>query len=206
MIRKLSVLTSPALMLMLSASAFAQEHAAGAGHEGHEVVGAIPSVQQGLYTGITALVVFLIVLVVLTVKVWPTISKALDDRASKIRNSIESAEQAQKDARAALEQYEKSLAQARAEAQKMLDDTKTQQTALASEMRARNDADISAMREKAKREIDQAKRAAVAEIHEHATELAMNIAAKILQREIGPQDQQRLVRESLAEIPGAGRN
>ena len=57
-------------------------------HASHEPVGAIPSVKQGVVTGITAVIVFLVVAGVLGAKVWPTISKGLDERASKIKGEI----------------------------------------------------------------------------------------------------------------------
>ena len=216
MTRRLIMLVSPLALLACNALALAQEHgteaahtAAAAGHEAantaHETVGAIPDLKQGLYTGITALAVFLVVLVILSVKVWPTISKGLDERASKIRSSIEEAEMAQQQARQALEQYEKNLASARAEAQKMLDDAKTQQQAITADLKQRADVELAQLRDKAKRDIDAAKAAAIAEIHSHATSLATTMAGKILKREINAGDQQRMIQESLQEM-GASRN
>lgn len=171
-----------------------------------ESVGALPTVKQGLATGITGIVVFLLVLAILATKVWPTITTALDQRAAKIKEEIEAAELAQQQAREALQQYEKSLAQARAEAQKMLDDAKAQQQAIAADLKAKSDAELNAMRERAKRDIDSAKRAALAEIYAETSSLAASIAGKILQKEIRPQDQQRLVDESLAEFQAAHAN
>lgn len=209
--RRLLKIASPLAALACSTLALAQEHAAQVGHSAaqagheaahaaHETVGAIPDVKQGLYTGITALVVFLIVLIILSVKVWPAISKGLDERASKIRNSIEEAEMAQQQAKAALEQYERNLASARAEAQKMLDDAKSQQQAITAELKARSDIELAALRDKAKRDIDASKAQAIAEIHSHATSLATSMASKILKREITPGDQQKMIQESLQEI------
>lgn len=184
-----AVLVSPTLT-------FAADDAHGA----HAQTGAIASVSQGIATAITALVVFAIVFAVLSVKVWPVIAKGLDDRSAKIRSEIEAAELAQQQAREALQQYGKSLAQARAEAQKMLDDAKLQQQAISADLKAKADIDLNAMRERAKRDIDAAKRAAIAEIYTEASSMATSIASKILQREIRPQDQQRLVDESLAQF------
>lgn len=181
-------------------------HDAHAGHDKHETVGAIPNAKQGVATGVTALVVFAITAAFLGTVVWPKIGKALQDREDKIRNSIEEAELAQQQAKKALEQYEKNLAQARAEAQKMLDDAKTQQQAIAAELKLKSDTELAMMRDKAKRDIEGAKRAAIAEVHEHATELATRIAGKILQREITANDQGRLMHESLSELQGVGRN
>ncbi len=175
-------------------SVLAQEHAA------HEEVGAVPTVKQGLVTGITAIIVFLLVYAVLQFKVWPVIVKGLDERASKIKNEIESAEQARKQAKDALDQYQQSLAQARAESQKMLEQTKAQQLALAADLKAKAEIELGQLREKATRDIEQAKRAAIAEIYAQTTTLATAVAGKILRREIRPEDQHQLVEESLRQM------
>ncbi len=173
---------------------------------GHSPAGVLPTVEQGIVPMIVSLLVFAIVFAILATKVWPAISGGLKDREEKIRQSIEEAELAQQQAKEALQQYERSLAQARAEAQKMLDDAKAQQQAIAAELKAKSDAELNAMRERAKRDIDSAKRAALAEIYAEASTLAASIAGKILQKEIRPQDQQRLVEESLAEFQAAHAN
>jgi len=167
-----------------------------------EEVGALPSVKQGLVTGITAVVVFMIVVLVLGVKVWPAISSGLDDRTNKIRSEIEAAEKARKQAAEALAQYEASLAQARTEAAKLIEQTKAQQNQLAAELRAKSEIELNAMRERAVKEIQLFNQTAVAEIYTDATNLATMVAGKILKREINPQDQQRLVEESLGQLQG----
>ncbi|GAB5495776.1 MAG: hypothetical protein Phyf2KO_08560 [Phycisphaerales bacterium] len=175
------------------------------GHHGaHEEVGAIPSVKQGVVTGITAVIVFLLVMGVLGAKVWPMISKGLDEREKKIRDEIDAAEEARKQAKDALDSYEKSLAEARSEAQQMLEEAKADQQKLTAELRAKAEADLGAMKEKAQREIESAKRAAVAEIYSDASVLATSIAGKILAREVSTDDQQRLVDEAVAELSGSG--
>lgn len=165
-----------------------------------EAVGAIPTVKQGFATGVTALIVFAITAAFLGVVVWPKISQGLDDRANKIKDEIEAAEQARKQAKDALEEYQRSLAQARAEAAKMIEATKAQQNQLAAELKAKSEIELNAMRERAMKEIDQAKRAAVSELYADATNLATMVAGKILKREINAQDQQRLVEESLGQL------
>jgi len=184
----------------------ATDHAAeGATHAagGHEEVGAIPTIKQGLATGITAVVVFSLVLGVLWAKVWPAITKGLDEREAKIRGEIEAAAAARKQAAAALESYQQNLAEARAEAQKMLDDTRTQQQALAADLKAKADADLNEMRDKARHDIENAKRAALNEIYADAANMAAMIAGKILGREVSAADHQQLVEESLNELQAA---
>ncbi|MBL8763677.1 MAG: F0F1 ATP synthase subunit B [Phycisphaerae bacterium] len=172
---------------------------------GHEAVGAIPTTTQGVVTGVTAIIVFLLVLAFLNLKVWPIITKGLDERAQKIRSEIESAEAARAQARAALESYEKSLAQARAEAQKMLDQAKSQQQAIAADLRAKADAELTTLKEKAMRDIESAKRTALHEIYAEAANLATGVAGKILRREIRADDQKRLVDDCLSEMSAASR-
>lgn len=161
---------------------------------------AIQGVHEGVATAITALVVFFVVFGFLAVKVWPTITKALSERAAKIRDEIESAERARKQAREALDQYQKSLAEARAEAQKMLEATKASQQALAAELKSKADAELNAMKDRARRDIEAAKRAAIQEIYDEAGKLATDMASKILRREVNAGDQQRLLEESLGEL------
>jgi len=167
---------------------------------------ALGDAKAGFYTAVTALVVFCIVFAVLATKVWPAISKALDERAGKIREEIEAAEMARAQAKDALEQYQQSLAQARAEAQKMIETTRAQQATLAAELRAKADAELNAMRERAMRDIETAKRAAVAEIYNMGTALAVSVASKVLRRNVTSDDTQRLVEESLQQLQTAGKN
>ncbi|MEZ6244261.1 MAG: F0F1 ATP synthase subunit B [Phycisphaerales bacterium] len=185
----------------LTARAVAQEHAAAASGE-HEEGNASPIAppKQGMASGITALVCFGIVVFVLYIKVWPQITKGLDERASKIREEIAAAEAARKQAGEALEEYEKNLAQARAEANKMLEETKARQAELAAELRAKADVELGQMRERAMRDIEGAKKAALNEIYDQSVSLASAMASKILAREVTPQDQSRLFEESLAEL------
>ncbi len=165
----------------------------------------IPTVNEGLITGIMTIIVFVAVLFVLGTQVWPKIENSLQAREDKIRDEIQAAELARQQARDALEEYERSLAQARAEAQDMLDKTRAQQAEMAAELRTKADTQLNEMREKAQRDIEAAKRAALNEIYSEASQLATLAAGKILQREIQPSDQQRLIEESLAEL-SAGRH
>ncbi|MCA9292674.1 MAG: F0F1 ATP synthase subunit B [Phycisphaerales bacterium] len=149
---------------------------------------------------ITAIVVFGVAFFILSKMVWPKIVKGLDDRDAKIRGEILAAEEARKRADDALKEYERSLAQAKAEAAAMVEQTKAEQSRLAADLRAQAEAELNELRDGARRNIEAAKRAAIAELGQHATNLAIVAAEKILQRELNDRDQARLVEETLAEI------
>lgn len=196
--------------MSLASAVYAQDghgHAAEAGHSaaGHgEPAGVLPTAAQGIMPAIVSLVVFGAVFAILAVAVWPKIAKGLDERASKIREEIAAAEAARRQAKDALEMYEKSLSEARAEAAKMLENARAEQTKLAAELRAQADVELSAMRDRARKDIDAAKRAAVSEMYALAANAATTIASRVLQREISPRDQQRLIDESMGELQHMG--
>lgn len=146
------------------------------------------------------IVTFLIVLAILGKVVWPKILGALDERDAKIRAEIKAAEDARKQAAAALERYEKSLAEARAEAQQLIEKTKAEQSTFAADLRAKADAELTRMREHATRDIELAKKQAVSEIYAQAASLATDLASKVLKREINPEDQRRMIDESLGQL------
>jgi len=149
---------------------------------------------------ITTLVVFVVFFLILAKTVWPKITAGLDDRDRKIREEIESAEEAREQAKAALAEYESSLASARKEAAEMIAHAKSDAKAAADELKRRNEAELVELKQSANREIDAAKQAAINELHAEATTLAVAVAGKIIGREITAEDQQRLVEESLREL------
>ncbi len=183
-------------MIELFLAAEEAEHAAG-GVEHAEIM------ELNWLPAVTSLVVFLLAFGFLYVKVWPKIIKGLEDRETKIRQEIESAEQAREQAKSALAEYEQELANARQEANQMIARAKADATAAGQELRERNEAELADMRQRATRELQNAKRTAITELHAEAANLAAEIASRILKREISAKDQQRLVDESLEELAGA---
>lgn len=156
--------------------------------------------------GVTSLIVFLVAFGVLYVKVWPQIVRGLDEREKKIRDEIASAEAARKKAEAAQAEYQDSLTKAREEANQMIAKARADAKLVADELRSRNEADLAEMKTRATREIETAKQAAIGSLHAEASNLAVAIASKILQREISPHDQQNLMDESIRELSKARRN
>jgi F-type H+-transporting ATPase subunit b len=191
-----------ASIVLLPTFAMAADDAAhgGGAKPANATQGVIATLDQGVVVGVTALAIFAVVFLMLAVLVWPKILKGLSDRENKIRDEIESAERARRQAKEALEEYQNSLAQARAEAAKMLENTRAQQTALAADLKAKADVELAQMRERATKDIETAKRAAITEIYNQGTEFASALAGKILRREINPNDHRGLMEDSLAQL------
>jgi F-type H+-transporting ATPase subunit b len=169
-------------------------------HAADKEANPLASVKEGFWTGVTAIVIFVVVFALLSTMVWPKIVKGLDERNEKIVGEIAAAEEARKQAKEALDEYEKNLAEARAESQRMIEETRAQQSQLAAQLKANADAELAAMREKALAEIDAAKKQALGELYNESVNLASVMAGKILQRQVTVEDQQRLMDESIEEM------
>ena len=143
---------------------------------------------------------------ILSKTAWPKILGALDARAEKIERDIAEAEKSRKQAEKSLAEYEEALADARTEANKILDQARQDQQRLAAELKAKTEAELNSMRDSAKRDIEAAKKQAVGEIYDHMATVATSIAGRILEREISPEDQRRLVEESLSQLQPAAAN
>lgn len=183
-----------------------------AGHDDHAAHGEHP--ERALVPGLAdptlwwemawSIVVFLIFFGVLSFVVWPKILKGLQAREEKQRSDLQKAEKAAADAAATLKQYEAQLAEARKEAQQMIEQSRSDAAKLAGELKVQAENEVAQLRQRVQNEIRTAKEQAIGEIYAEAAMLATQVAGKILQREINPEDQKTLVEQSLGELNRAG--
>lgn len=151
-------------------------------------------------SGVTSLVVFCIVLVILRLKVWPFITAGLDDRNQKILDEISAAEEARADADKAKADYESSLSDAREEAAAMIATARAEAQAAADALKKENEATVQDMKLRASKDIESARQSAVDSLHGEVTGLAASIASRILQREISVSDHEDLLTEALSGL------
>ena len=156
-----------------------------------------------IWQSIAAILAFLILLALLTKYAWGPIINGLQQREGKIRNDLESAEQARRDADQRLAQYKAQLAEARKEAQQIIEQSRGEAQKIADQLKAQTQAELQQLRQRAQREIQAAKEEAVADVYERTAELSTHIAGRILQREISADDQKALVESSLNELARA---
>jgi F-type H+-transporting ATPase subunit b len=145
-------------------------------------------------------VVFLALLGLLTKFAWKPIMDGLAKREQGIADLISSTQAAHDDAKRLLASYERRLAEASEEVRGMLEEARrdsevTRQTIIADARKAAEEE-----RARAHHEIGLAKDDALAQIAEKAGTLAVEVAGKFLREKLGPDDQSRLVRDSVASI------
>ncbi len=133
---------------------------------------------------------FLIVLFILKKFAWKPILHMIKDREKTIEESLNSAQNAKLEMLQLKEQNEKILATARAERDILLKEAKETKDKIvrSSELEAKQRANK--IIEDAQIEIENHKNKAIAEIKDKVTELSVQIAEKILKKELYPESKQ----------------
>ncbi|MFM7185832.1 MAG: F0F1 ATP synthase subunit B [Planctomycetota bacterium] len=145
-------------------------------------------------------VVFLCLLGLLTKFAWKPIMEGLDKREEGIARQLAETRAANEEAKRMLASYERRLAEASEEVRGMLEEARrdAEGTKQAIVAEARKAADEEKVR--AKHEIQLARDDALSQIAEKAGHLAVEVAGKFLRDKLGPDEQSRLVRESVASL------
>jgi F-type H+-transporting ATPase subunit b len=159
-----------------------------------------------IYQSVAAIVVFILLFALLKKFAWGPILKGLQDRENKIKGDLERAEEAAQQAANTLKEYQASLAKAHEQAQQIIDKGHNDAQRVAEQIQEQVQTQINQMKQRAEQEIRVAKEQALAEVYTQTAALATAVAGKVLAREVNPQDQQRLVEESIRELGKATSN
>ncbi len=184
------------LNLFLPAVAFASEAAAEAGAEGAGANPLIPLTAEVLVSAISFAVLFILL--------WkfalPPITKMLDERSAKIRESLEKSEQTRVEAERLLDEYKQQIAEARAEAAKIVEQGRKVAEKLHTEAQAKAAEEAAVIVAKAREEIVAEKRAAVAELQGQVADLSVAVAGKVIGEKLSAKDHAALIDRYLAEV------
>ena len=146
------------------------------------------------------LITFLVLLFILRKFAWKPILGAVSDREEGIKDALASAEKARQEMENLQADNERILQEARAEREAMLKDAREirEQTIAKAETEAQEKA--SKIIEKAQAAIENEKKAAMAELKSHVAGLSVEIAEKVVRKELSNKDKQlNLVEEMLGE-------
>ena len=167
--------------------------------------------QSNLFAGdignaVWTLVIFLLVVFILGKFAWGPLLSSLQQREEFIRRSLQEARDDRESAETRLQEYEAKLAEAGSQAQEIVDQGKrdADKARASIEEKARDEADK--MVERARREIEQAKQSAIKDLYASSSDMATEIASRILQRELNPQDHEKLIADSIQELSDLEKN
>ena len=131
---------------------------------------------------------------------WGPIMEALEKREHSIQHKIDEADKKHAEALARLADYEKKLNAAKDEATAIIESGKKDVLRIKDEILAEANKESTKTLERAKREIELAKEAAVVELREKVVVLTAQIATKIIEREVKPDDHRRLINDAMQQI------
>jgi len=146
-------------------------------------------------------ITFLIVLFLLGKFAWKPIMKALNDREAFIEDALSAAEKAKLEMQGLKAENEKLLAQARLERDKILREATEAGNNLVEMAEEKANEEGARMITIAREAIENEKRAAIAEVKNQAASLSIEIAERILRRELSdPMAQQALAQDYVREV------
>ena len=146
------------------------------------------------------IITFVVLLLILWKAAWKPVVEALDARAEKVRSDIESADRARQEAEKLLTQHKEMMEQARNEAAKIIADGKSAAENIRNEIIDKANSDSKELSERVRKEINLAKDKALSEIKAEVVILSTEIAAKIINKNLNPDDQKVLVEETLNKV------
>jgi F-type H+-transporting ATPase subunit b len=146
------------------------------------------------------IVSFAILFFVLAKYAFPPLLEGLAARERKIRDSIEAAERQRAEAERRMAEYELKIKGAQKEAEALVEQAKHRAQHLLEENERRLTQEAERIRTSTAREIDQERRRAREDVRGYATELALRVAEKLVERSLTDADHKRLAEEALSAV------
>jgi F-type H+-transporting ATPase subunit b len=147
-----------------------------------------------------SLVIFFTLLALLWKFAWGPIMRALEEREHGIQKKIDDAGARFKEAEAKAAEYEKRLSAAKDAAAELLAQGKRDAEKIKQDLLAQANQEAGAALTRARQEIKLAEQAAVAEIRTRVAELAAEMAERVIEREVKPEDHRRFIAEAISKI------
>jgi F-type H+-transporting ATPase subunit b len=136
---------------------------------------------------------FVALLVILKAYAWKPILNNLQTREDTIRQSLERAEEARREAQRILDENNKNLAKADEMAQQVLREARELAEKIRSESVSKSRIEGDKLLDRAREEIERDKQLAMTQLHSLVAELAIKAAEKILKETIDEAKQKKLV-------------
>lgn len=146
-------------------------------------------------------VVFIFLFLILTKFAWKPILSAIKSREQKIETALQEAEKARADMQKLKAENEKILQQARIEYDAILKEAREIKEKIVSQAKADAQKEAQKIIQSAQESIQAQKLAAIAEIKQQVANISIEIAAKILKKELSnPDAQKQLIHQMLEEV------
>ncbi len=155
---------------------------------------------------LTFLIGFTVIAVFLRLFLYGPIIRMLDQRADRIRESLEAAEKARAEAASSAERVEQELANARREGQSLIAEAREAAVKLRDQEMERTQARVDEMVERAREEIRREREAAVEEVRSEFAGIAILAAERIVEQSLDEDAHRELIDRVLEEGMNARNN
>ena len=149
---------------------------------------------------IWGVVAFLLLLAVMYKLVFPKVNQALEDRAAVIEGRMEEAETKLTEAESTKADFESRIADARGEANRIIDEGKETAEALRADIIARAEEEARGIVERAQNEVAAERDRALQDLRTEVGALSVELASRIVERELDPSTHQGLVDEYIQQL------
>ncbi len=148
---------------------------------------------------VTHLLSFIILMVVLKMFLYKPIVNMLDQRAQRIRDSLEAAERAREESAASQEEVQAQLEAARAEGQQLIASAREVAGRFREEETAKVRQEIEAERSRATANIQRERDTAIEQLRSEFADLAITAAERVVERSLDQQAHQDIIDRVLEE-------
>ena len=147
-----------------------------------------------------SVITFLLLLVVLKKVAWGPIISALESREDEIKSALNAAEKAREEAEKVSSDYEESMKEAQIKAQKIISDSKAAAEKVKADIEKAAEEKAESMLANDKEHINAEKENAIKDIRDIAIDLSIDIASKVIEKNIDSEENRRLVEEAMNNI------
>lgn len=174
------------------------EHA----EEAAESSGGLGTVLPALPELVWGAVGFLILFVILKKFAFPQMNAMLEQRSAAIQGKLEEAERARAEAAAAQTQYEADMVAARAQGNQLVEQAKADAERVRADIIAKADAEAAQIRAKATEDAAAERGRLVQDLRGQVAALSVEVAGKIVQRELSADQHRALVDSYIDQLSG----
>jgi F-type H+-transporting ATPase subunit b len=154
--------------------------------------------------GIWTIIVFVVLFLVLRRYAWGPMLQGLKTREETIHHALDEARKAQDDAQRLRGQLQAEMDRHQEKVRDLMDEARKQAEQVKTDMVAKARAEIQAEHERRRRELDMARDQALHALWNQAAQLATQVSAKVIRRQLTPEDHRRFVDDAIAELHQAG--
>jgi len=146
------------------------------------------------------LLVFLILLIMLRKFAWGPLMGIMKEREEHVASEIDAAEKNNVEAKKLVEEQREMLKQSRVEAQELIERAKKQAEDQKDVIVAAAKEEAESIKASAVQEIQREKEHAIAALQEQVASLSVQIASKVIEKELKEEDQVKLIREYIKDV------